>query len=318
MEEVKISVIIPLYNKRANVIPTVLSVIQQTVANYELIIVDDGSTDGSAEVVKSMPEFLAAESACRARLIRKQNGGVCSARNRGIAEAKYDYVAFLDGDDLWAPDFLEEMVRMINDYPEAYLYSSNYAETINGKIIREVPTGLPVGFRGIVDHYFEMPDRVSDLVCSSSAVVRKDVFEEVGYFDERIRYAEDTDMWWRIMARHPFAFYDKYLAFYQFDAENRAQTTYRRLDAFLPYFINKYQDPLFRSNEVFFRWANRWAAVHIRNYYFSSQKSERLQGKEAARKLDYSVIPPKYKYLFGCAYPIAWLLNRLDKLYRKK
>lgn len=315
---VRFSIVIPLYNKANCICDTLQSVLTQTYDHYEIIVVDDGSSDNSVAVVAKLPEFSAAMAGGQARLIRKPNGGVCSARNRGIREARYDYVAFLDADDLWAPDFLEEMVRLINDFPEAYLYSSNYGETINGKMIRDVSTGLPKGFRGIVSDYFEMPARVSDLVCSSSAIVRKEVFKEVGGFDERIRYAEDTDMWWRIIARHPFAFFDKYLAFYRFDAENRAQTTYRRLDAFLPYFIDKYQDPLFRSNGVFYRWANRWAAVHIRRYFFSGKKEELQVARQAADKLDFTVIPKKYRFLFSLPYPIAWALYKLDRLYHQE
>lgn len=309
-----ITIIIPLYNKEKSIVKTLESVRAQTFSDYECLIVNDGSTDGSPQIVS---EYCTLLSDKRFRIIDKSNSGVCSARNRGIKEAAYNIVAFLDADDLWESNFLEEMVSLIKDYPEAYLYSSNFAETVDKKIIRKVPTGLPANYRGIVEHYFEMPNRISDLVCSSSAVVRKDVFEVVGYFDERLRYAEDTDMWWRIIACHPFAFFDKCLVSYQFDAENRAQKTYRSLDAFLPYYIDKYQDPLFRSNDVFYRWANCWATSHIRKYYFSKCTEERFLGKKAALKLDYSVIPHKYKLLYGTPYPIAWLLNQLDKLYHK-
>ena len=181
-----------------------------------------------------------------------------------------------------------------------------------GEIVRRVETALPEGYRGYVEHYFEMPKRVSDLFCSSSVVIRRDVFDKVGMFDERIKYAEDSDMWFRIIATHKVAFYDKYMVFYQWDAENRAMTRRRDLRYFLPYYVDKYIEPIFKQNQIFYRWINRWSAVHIRRYYFSPYESDRKDAKEAAAKLDYSVIPYKYQLFFNLPYGIAKLINNLD------
>lgn len=301
-----ISVVIPLYNKEQSILNTIKSVQNQTYRDFEIIVVDDGSTDGSLSVVESL---LTAES--RLTVIRKPNGGVCSARNRGIEAAKGEYVALLDADDIWDKDYFREQMRMVEDFPDCYMWGINYAETVDGQVIRDVPTGLPKGFRGIVDDYFRIPGRVSDLFCSSSVLIRKTAFEGVGLFDERIRYAEDSDMWFRIIARFPVAFYDRYMVFYRFDAENRAQKKHRPLKYFLPFFVDKYSS--YKDVPVFYDWINRWSAQHIANYYFNC-KEEKRDAEIASSKLDYQVIPAKYKLLFRSPFFMGWFLYAVIKM----
>ena len=285
-----ISVIIPLYNKEKSVRATLESVRAQSYTDWECIVVDDGSTDKSREVAE---QFIIDD--LRFKILTKPNGGVCSARNRGIEEAKGEYIALLDGDDIWDKDYLAEQVKMTQDFPAAAMWGINFAEMREGKIVRRVPTGLPDEYRGYVEHYFEMPKRVSDLFCSSSVVIRKDVFDKVGMFDERIKYAEDSDMWFRIIATHKVAFYDRYMVFYQWDAENRAMTKRRDLHSFLLYYVDKYKDPLFKRNKIFYRWVMRWAGVRIKYIYFNAPEQHE-DAKVATRILDYSQLPLKYRF----------------------
>lgn len=308
MINITFSIVVPLYNKQNSIVSTLQSVLNQTFTNYEIIIVDDGSTDNSMDRVLEIKDS-------RIRIIKKTNGGVSSARNRGIMDAHYEYIALLDGDDLWDVHYLEEQVKMIQDFPKAMMWGINYAEICNGRLLRIVSTGLSNGYRGYVKNYFQMQNRVSDLFCSSSVIIKKNVFEQLGYFDERIKFAEDSDMWFRIIATHPVAFYDKYLVFYQFDAENRAMTKPRLLRSFLPYYVDKYID--YKENTIFYTWVNRWAANHIRKYYFEAIKGQREDACIAVKKLDYSVIPKKYKYLYGLPYVFACLLNKLDIYYHR-
>lgn len=292
-----LSVIIPLFNKAASVARTIQCVLWQSFQDFEIIVVDDGSTDGSAEVVLTFVDD-------RLRLIKKGNGGVCSARNVGISEARYEYVAFLDADDIWDKDYLLEQTRMIRDFPEAYMWGLNFAEMSDGKQVRTLETGLPPGFRGVVDNYFGMQGRVSDLFCSSSVVVRKTAFEKAGIFDESLKYSEDIDMWYRIIANFPVAFNDAYYAFYMFDAENRAMLRKQDMRYFMPYRCAKYKQ--YKGNEPFYSYVERWCAIKIKEYYFK-QKDQRQYALEASKGLDYSVLPSKYKLFFKTPYPIAYL-----------
>lgn len=290
-----ISVVIPLYNKAQSIRNTLNSVLSQSFQNFEIVVVDDGSTDNSANVVREIEDD-------RIRLICKENGGVCSARNRGIKEAKYDYIALLDADDGWDKDYLAEQVRLIEDFPEAAMWGINFAELYNGKLIRELPTGLPKGFRGVVEGYFDKTlqnGRISDLFCSTSVVIRKSAFDVAGMFDERIKYSEDIDMWYRIIANYPVVFYDRYMAFYYYDAENRAMNRKRQLRYWLPFFVDKYNK--YKGVEPFYTFIERWCAVNIKNIYFND-RSQMEDCKEASKKLDYSVLPSKYKYLFSMPY----------------
>lgn len=312
-----ISVVIPLYNKQNAITATLQSVLVQTYTNFEVIVVDDGSTDDSANVAETvLRECTVYGVESKGKVIRKANGGVCSARNRGIQEAKYDYIALLDGDDLWDEHYLEEQVKLIQDFPEAKMWGINFAEMSKGKLIRKLPTGLPDGYRGYVENYFQMPGRISDLYCSSSVVISKDVFDRVGYFDERIKYAEDLDMWFRIIAIYPVAFYDRYMAFYQYDAENRALNRKILLQNYLPFYVDKYRE--YKDNIVFYMWINRWSANIIRSYYFESKYNQLEDARVAINNLDYSVIPFKFKLLFKVPYKLAIVLNHLDKLYHLK
>ena len=105
-----ISIVIPLYNKKELIVKTVQSILNQTYHNFEIIIVDDGSTDGSADEVKTIKDS-------RIRLISQKNSGVASARNRGIKESQGDFVAFIDADDLWSPDYLYTLISLTQNYP---------------------------------------------------------------------------------------------------------------------------------------------------------------------------------------------------------
>lgn len=319
-KSINISVVIPLYNKQNSIAATLQSVLAQTYTNYEIIVVDDGSTDDSANVAEAtLREFSGRllGYGLQFRVIKKENGGVCSSRNRGIQEAKYDYIALLDGDDQWDEHYLEEQVKLIQDFPKAKMWGINFAEMSNGELIRKLPTGLPEGYRGYVENYFQMPSRISDLYCSSSVVISKEVFERVGYFDERIKYSEDIDMWYRIIANYSVVFYDRYMAWYLYDAENRTMNRTRLLKDWLPNFVDKYQDERFKHNQVFYQWINRWSANRIRNIYFEDS-SQRIVAKGAMKKLDYSVLPWKYNILFKWPYCIAKSLHLLDKKRMKR
>ena len=180
MADINFSIVIPLYNKQSAIVATLQSVLAQTYTNYEIIVVDDGSTDGSAEVAEATL-FASHLSPLAFRLIRKPNGGVSSARNRGIQEAKYDYIALLDGDDLWDEHYLEEQVKFIQDFPEAKMWGVSIA-FIKYNRRTKWEQGMGDGYRGYVENYFGTSH--NDLFCSSSVVINKDVFDKVGCFDE--------------------------------------------------------------------------------------------------------------------------------------
>ena len=206
----KFSVIIPLYNKAPYIRKALESVLAQTYTDYELIIVDDGSTDGSAEIAEAFLQEPPASSPYR--LIRQANLGVSAARNNGFSVSSAEYLAFLDADDWWEPTYLERMAQLIEDYPDAGLYACNYIYYKPGKT--HVALNIPTGYINYPKAYYEsnaMP------VTSITAVIPRKVFDEMGGFPLGIKLGEDFLLWSKIALRYPVAFLNEPLAYYNND-----------------------------------------------------------------------------------------------------
>ena len=210
-----VSVVIPLYNKEPHIKRAINSVLAQEVQDFELIIVDDGSTDKGVEVVKGF-------TSPKIRLIQQENGGVSVARNRGIKEAKADLIVFLDADDEWISGFLETIMRLRAKYPQAGAYATAYRnEFANEKELKYC--GLPKGqSEGLLPSYFKAAVMSNEIVCSSTIAIPKDIFAEVGEFRIGVDWGEDTDMWGRIALKYPVAFSCDCKGIYHSDASKRA------------------------------------------------------------------------------------------------
>ena len=206
-----ISIIIPLYNKEASIATALRGVLAQTFQDFEVVVVDDGSTDGGAAVVETFDDP-------RIRLIRQENGGVSAARNRGIAEARGEHVAFLDADDEWMPEFLEEIAALIAEYPECRARATNYVFNSNGvkspTILRKMPFAEG---RGVLTNYFEVASCSHPPMWTSAVCIDRDLLQEIGGFPMGIKSGEDLLTWARIAVRTNWAYSLKPLA--QFNIE---------------------------------------------------------------------------------------------------
>jgi glycosyltransferase involved in cell wall biosynthesis len=210
-----VSVVIPLYNKVRHIQRAIDSVLAQTIADFELIVVDDGSTDGGADVVAGCADP-------RVRLVRQTNVGVSAARNRGIDEAAGQLVAFLDADDQWLPCFLETVLALWRRYPNAGAFATAYESYRNDK--QQCPsftTHVEIADGGLLPDYFlaacdEPP------VCSSAVMIPKSVFDAIGGFPVGMKHSEDSHMWARIALHYPIAWSPRVGAIYYFNADNRA------------------------------------------------------------------------------------------------
>ena len=255
----KFSVIIPLYNKAPYIRKALESVLVQTYTDYELIIVDDGSTDGSAEIAEailqeatrlqgyeakdqknsgadtlasrlspltsnltsdSAPASRLSPLAFRLRLLKQPNQGVSAARNTGVTASTGDYVALLDADDWWEPTYLERMARLIEDYPDAGLYASNYVYYKPGKT--HVALNIPTGYINYPKAYYDsnaMP------VWTGAAIIPRKVYDEMGGFPMEIKLGEDFLLWSKIALRYPVAFLNEALAWYNNDVPATLRAT---------------------------------------------------------------------------------------------
>ena len=206
------SVIIPLYNKAPYVAKAIESVLGQTYRDFEVIVIDDGSTDQSLEVAKTFENKSIT-------IISQPNSGVSTARNNGVKIAKYPYICFLDADDWWHPTFLEEMKRLITDFPDAGIYGSGYYIVKHGQE-RIAPIGVPQGFeRGIIDYCEVYAKTLCMPLTSISVVIPKHIFDEEKGFKSQLKFGEDFDLWIRIALKHKVILVNKPLAYYNQDVD---------------------------------------------------------------------------------------------------
>lgn len=211
------SVIIPLYNKAPYVRKTVESVLRQTFDDYELIIIDNGSNDGSSEIVASFTDP-------RIRIVRlEENVGVSNARNKGVELSTAPYITFLDADDWWEPTFLEEMRGLIERHPDAGIYGTGYYIVKNSKK-RLAPIGVDEGFiEGEINYCAVYAKTLCMPLTSISVAIPRAVFDESGGFKPLLKLGEDFDLWIRIVLRHKAVFLNKPLSNYNQDVD----VTYR-------------------------------------------------------------------------------------------
>ena len=219
-ESARISVVIPLYNKEAEVERALRSVIEQSLAPREIIVVDDGSTDGSRAIVE---RIIAEHPEGGIRLITQPNGGVSAARNRGIAEAKGDYIALLDADDVWLTGYIAEVCRLMEYHPEADAYSTAF-DIVSGtqRVAAPVPTTegyINIAEEALLRRYPIIP---------STATLRRETVLRAGGFPVGMRIGEDQWLWVRMMQHGAkFCFSPMSLVRYSRTASNRSASIYR-------------------------------------------------------------------------------------------
>lgn len=280
------SVVIPLYNKAYSIRDTVESVLAQLLPDFELIIVDDGSTDDSAEVVAGIRDP-------RIRLVKRENGGVSAARNTGIQLADAENIAFLDADDLWLPSFLEEMMALTQEFPDAGIYGTAYWHQAKGGS-RLDNYALPAEFRGYIPSYFDHAVR-HFLYCSSAVVVKKRALLQSGAFNEGIHFGEDLELWFRLALDHRAAFYNKPLAIYNKDAENRAMQRKQPYSTNLVAHLDKFK-PYEERNEEFRRFINVFRGIQLYELFHAADITPALIRKYQ-RSIDQDVLPMRFRML---------------------
>ena len=289
-----ISVVIPLYNKEKSIAMTLDSVLAQSYTDYEVIIVDDGSTDNSLKVVREKFSWLDSE---RVRIIHQENAGVSAARNRGIMEAKGEYVAFLDADDLWNKDFLMAMSKLIAEFPGKSIYGLGCAQIKRG----EKPILRNNYYRGVSTW-----DYATMAFTGSSACVKREDAIAVGLFDTQMTHGEDLDMWWRLMLLHGGASNLRPYAYYIQDAENRAMYRIAPLEKHIPYYTDKFADARAKDAE-FRRFFDR--EMIYRLYPYLLDKQYRMEAQRIASQFDYSLQKKSMQWRMQWPY--------LYKLYQK-
>jgi glycosyltransferase involved in cell wall biosynthesis len=190
----QVSVIIPTYNRGRVIKEAIDSVLAQDYTEFELIVVDDGSTDHTSDVLDSYRNVI--------KVLSQKNKGVSAARNRGIAEASGKFIAFLDSDDLWLPQKLSTQVEFFNKTPDALICQTEEVWIRNG--LRVNPKKRHKKPSGMI---FKLSLELC-LVSPSAVMIKRSLFDRVGEFDETLPACEDYDLWLRISSRFPIYLVD--------------------------------------------------------------------------------------------------------------
>ena len=197
-----ISVIIPLYNKRDKIRRTILSVLNQTYKDFEVIVIDDGSNDDSLLSIQDIHDS-------RISIYHQKNHGVSRSRNFGIAKAKGQFIVFLDADDEWEPDFLENMISLANSYPECNLFASNYKFRDNQgrESIAKIRRLNLNGSCWDIDCYFNVAANSHPPLCIGNTMIRSSALSNSSYyFDENVQHGEDLIFWAKLTVNNRIAY----------------------------------------------------------------------------------------------------------------
>ena len=297
----KFSVIIPLYNKAPYVAKAIQSVLCQTFTDYELIIVDDGSKDNSAEIAAQ-----AIEGHSNCRLIRQENAGVSMARNNGVAASRGEYVCFLDADDWWDERFLAEMAQLIEAFPEAGIYGTNYIIVNETKRkTRVAQIGVEEGFeKGYINYCKAYAKTMYMPLWTGAVCIPRRIFEEMGGFPKGIKLGEDFLLWVRIALKYKVAFMNKPLAYYNQDVDvtNRGVGRLHKPEEHMLWNLTD-MEPLEKNNADYKQLVDNLRIYGLFPYYLSKEYHE--AAKWELEKVDFWEQPSKARKQYRK--PLAWL-----------
>lgn len=281
------SVVIPLYNKEAFIEDTIKSVLNQSFQDFEVVVVDDGSTDKSLSIVESLKDN-------RIKIFTTENNGVSKARNYGIKKSDANLIAFLDADDIWYPYHLMDLKNLYQLYPYCGMYCKAYIQIINKTTIQPTYKNIPklTNWKGIVFDFFESSS-INCIAWTSAVAIPKVVLNSGGAFDELITFGagEDTDLWLRIALDYPIAFHNKISAVHMLHADNRISNSNTNQRHFIN--LDKYEH-IAKKNKALKTF------LDLNRYSISLQyrlAGNELKAKEYKDKIDKSSLNKKQLFL---------------------
>lgn len=249
MKKLLFSVVITCYNYEKYLRQSIASSLSQTYHDIEVIIVDDGSVDDSKNTIHEFDDP-------RIVKIFQRNAGQPKAKNRGICEAKGEFIAFLDADDIWMAAKLEKQLALFADSEVGVVYSRRKWIDPDGFEILGNERDLKRGW--VLDHIF-----VDNFVCFSSSVIRRSYLEQVGYFDESLPMGNDYDLWIRLASICKFDFVDEPLVKYRTGHANLSKNTMKRYECAQQIMLKNLSNPQIRARMSWYvpalAWADTWS-----------------------------------------------------------
>ena len=303
-----ISIVIPLYNKEKQIENTLTSVFKQTFQDFEIIIVNDGSTDQSVEIVKEIKD-------CRIRLIEQENQGVSVARNTGIREAKFEYIAFLDADDEWEFSYLDTQVNLIHSFSECSVYACAYEFKYIDKIEPIILNKLPFSRNdGVLSNYFEVAACSHPPLCTSAVIVTKKAILAVGGFPAGVIEGEDLITWAKLAVQHSIAYNVTPQAYFVKDLAENYSNEMPRIQKEV-YNLGSEFENLYQTHKNIIglkSYVALWYKMRAAMFLLSGKKSDSF--RESIKSLRYNMTNIKvWIYLFLIPFPKSFIL----KIFRK-
>lgn len=307
----KFSVIIPLYNKEQYVAKAIKSVLSQIFTDYELIIVDDGSRDDSFAVAQKLIEGQA-----NCHLYKQENSGVSVARNKGVSLSRGEYLCFLDADDWWEPTFLEEMSKLIEEFPDAGIYGANYTivNETNHKT-RVAKIGVEDGFKKGYVNYCQVYAKTMYMPLTSISVsIPRCVFEEMRGFPQGIKLGEDFLLWIQIALKYKVAFLNQPLAYYNQDVEAVSKGVKSKgydPDTFMTFHFGQFEEDE-KVNRDLKVLLDRLRVFSLMRFRIENTYVQRV--KQEIAKVDFANVDKKYRFYYKSPYPIVWMATKAQAL----
>lgn len=301
----RFSVIVPIYNKAPYVEKAIRSIFDQTFQDFDLIVVDDGSTDGSDKIVEKL---ISENLKPKASLIRQPNQGVSAARNDGVAASSGEYICFLDADDWWEPTFLEEMDAMISAIPNAGIYGTSYFIVKHGKkrlapinpiFIKDPYTIHHAPYTiGTINYLQTYAQTLCMPLWTGAVCLSRAIFDEFGGFRKHLKLGEDFDLWIRVVLKYKVAFLDAPLSNYNQDVDVTYRGTHHLHDPKVHMLWNlDYLSEIEKTNSDYKQLIDNLRTYSIYPYFLSEKYHE--TALQELSKIDWSKQSVKWRRLYG-------------------
>jgi hypothetical protein len=271
----------PLYNKESTIFRSLCSIVNQNDLPDEVIIVNDGSTDRGVEKLQQFEQL-------NIKLITQDNRGVSAARNRGIAEAGCDYVAFLDADDEWLPDYLSTIKSLIHHYPEAIGYGTSYLLKYDDGRTKNIRLDR-IRFldkAGILDNYFEVSNHSDPPIWTSAVCIKKKSLLEINGFPVGVKAGEDLLTWARLALEGDFAYSVTPLASYSQRTFDNPPPLPASIDAVGKELLKMLKHPNAKDEGELRKYIARWHKMRALLFLINGAEMQALKEISMSLRLD--------------------------------
>ncbi len=276
--------------------------LNQTFEDFEILIIDDGSTDSSVTKLKQIEDD-------RICLLQQKNQGVSTARNEGIKKANGKFIAFLDADDEWYPNFLANIFEMIKTYPNHLVFATNYEVEIAPNRFRNTQFSFPLSQKKIhiIGDFFEA-SRKDAILLTIATVIKKKAFEFEGYFNEDLKAGEDTDLFIRLGLEYSIAFHTEIAAKYNLQSENNLSK--------MPYFEDRLE-VLRTYAEVEHETLQQYLHLNLFHIGIRAKLAGNKAFEIAKKEIDFRYLTKKQKRLFNLPAFALRALKQIQKILAK-